>query len=75
MEHCVFIQANDKQYVGALVAEYALRRNSRHNDKFDIRIMNYDDFPFLHEREEQMYLRDGGKREWVRDDLQSFTHT
>ncbi len=48
MEYCVFIQANDKQNVGALVAEYALRRNSRHNDKFDIRIMNYDDFPFLH---------------------------
>ncbi len=22
-----------------------------------------------------MYLRDGGKREWVRDDLQSFTPT
>ena len=63
MEHYVFIQANDKQYVGALVAECALRRNSRHNDKFDIRIMNYDDFPFLHEREKQMYLHDGGKRE------------
>ena len=75
MEYCVFIQANDKQYVGALVAEYALRRNSRHNDKFDIRIMNYNDFPFLHAREGQMYLRDGGKREWVRDDLQSFTPT
>jgi len=75
MEYCVFIQANDKQYVGALVAEYALRRNSRHNDKFDIRIMNYDDFPCLHAREGQMYLRDGGKREWVSDDLQSFTPT
>ena len=75
MEHCVFIQDNDKQHVGALVAEYALRRNSRHNDKFDIRIMHYDDVPFLHEREGQMYLRDGGKREWIRDDLQSFTPT
>jgi hypothetical protein len=75
MEYCVFIQDNDKQHVGALVAEYALRRNSRHNDKFDIRIMHYDDFPFLHEREGQMYLRDGGKREWVKDDLQSFTPT
>jgi len=75
VEHCVFIQDNDKQHVGALVAEYALRRNSRHNDKFDIRIMHYDDFPFLHKREGQMYLRDGGKREWIRDDLQSFTPT
>jgi hypothetical protein len=37
--------------------------------------MNYDDFPFLRAREGEKYLRDGGKREWVRDDLQSFTPT
>ena len=73
MEHCVFIQANDKQMLGAIVAEYALRRYSKHNDKFDIRIMNYDDIPVFREREGQMFLRDGGKRKWVRDDLQSFT--
>jgi hypothetical protein len=75
MEYCVFIQANDKQYLGALVAEYALRRNSAHNEKFAIRLMEYKDFPFLHEREGDTYLRDGGKRIWVADDLQSFTPT
>ena len=75
MDYCVFIQANDKQYLGALVAEYALRRNSAHNDSFDIRIMNYADFPVLHAQEGNVYLRDGGKRDWVRDDLQSFTPT
>ncbi len=75
MDYCVFIQANDKQYLGALVAQHALRRNSEHNDKFDIRIMNYDDFPFLRTQEGNTYLRDGGKRIWVRDDLQSFTPT
>lgn len=75
MDYCVFIQSNDKQHLGAVIAEYALRRNSRHNDKFDIRVMNYDDFPFLHEHEGRHYLRDGGKRLWVRDDLQSFTPT
>ena len=75
MDYCVFIQANDKQYLGALVAQYALRRNSKHNDRFDIRIMHYDEFPFLHAREGEFFLRDGGKREWVRDDLQSFTPT
>ncbi len=75
MEYCVFIQSNEKQHLGAVVAEYALRRYSRHNDKFDIRVMNYDDFPFLRAREGQYYLRDGGKRQWVRDDLQSFTPT
>ena len=75
MDYCVFIQANDKQYLGALVARYALRRNSEHNDRFDIRIMNYDDYPFLRAQEGNTYLRDGGKRVWVRDDLQSFTPT
>ena len=73
MDYCVFIQANEKQYLGALVARYALRRHSAHNDKFDIRIMNYADFPFLRAQEGNTYLRDGGKREWVKDDLQSFT--
>lgn len=75
MEYCVFIQANEKQWLGAIVAEYALRRNSAHNDRFDIRIMHYKDFPFLHAREGDTFLRDGGKRTWVRDDLQSFTPT
>jgi len=73
VEYCVYIQANDKQYLGALVAEYALRRYSTHNDRFAVRIMNYADFPFLRAQEGNTYLRDGGKREWVKDDLQSFT--
>ena len=75
MEYCVFIQSNDKQHLGAVVAEYALRRHSRHNDRFDVRVMNYDDFAFLREHEGRYYLRDGGRRLWVRDDLQSFTPT
>ncbi|HFD78841.1 MAG TPA: hypothetical protein ENK05_00425 [Gammaproteobacteria bacterium] len=73
MDHCVFIQANDKQMLGAIVAEYALRRNSKHNDRFDVRIMHYDDIPVFREHEGQKFLRGGGKRVWVRDDLQSFT--
>ena len=75
MEHCVFIQANHRQYIGALVAQYSLRRNSTHNDRFDIRIMHYDNFPVLREHEGQKFLRDGEWREWVREDLQSFTPT
>lgn len=73
MEYCVFIQANHKQWLGALVAEYALRRNSQHSDKFDIRFMRVDDFPCLAEREGQLYLRDGEMRPWLNNDLQSFT--
>lgn len=75
MNYCVFIQANDKQYLGAVVAEHALRRNSLHNDRFEVRIMHYDDFPTLSAYEGRKYLRDGDWRTWVRDDLQSFTPT
>ena len=73
MEYCVFIHTNHKQIVGALVAQHALRRYSRHNDKFDVQIIHTKDYPFLREREGQEYLRDGVKRTWLYDDLQSFT--
>jgi len=73
VEHCVFIHTNHKQIVGALVAQHALRRYSRHNDKFDVQIIHTKDYPFLREREGQEYLRDGVKRTWLYDDLQSFT--
>ena len=75
MDYCVFIQTNHKQIVGALVAEYALRRNSQHSDEFDVRIMDTRDYPFFKAREGQLYLRDGVKRPWLNDDLQSFTPT
>ncbi len=73
MNYCVFIQTNAKQWIGALVAHYALQRNSKHTDQFDIRIIHANDFPFLKEREGQVFLRDGIKRIWRNDDLQSFT--
>lgn len=75
MGYCVFIHTNHKQIVGALVAEYALRRNSTHNDKFDVRIIHHKDYPFFREFEGQPYLRDGVKRPWYNNDLQSFTPT
>src|SRR5512147_1244352 len=73
MEHCVFIHTNHKQIVGALVAEHALRRSSCHNDRFDVRLIEHKDYPFLRAREGQLYLRDGVKRPWLNEDLQSFT--
>lgn len=75
MGYCVFIQTNHKQLVGARVAEYALRRFSQNNEKFDVRLINHNDYPFFEAREGQMYLRDGVKRTWLNDDLQSFTPT
>ena len=75
MENCVFIQTNHKQITGAIVAQHALRRYSTHNDQFDVRIIEEKDYPYFDAREGQMYLRDGVKRVWLNDDLQSFTLT
>lgn len=73
MNYCVFIHTNHKQIVGAKVAEYALRRNSTHNDEFEVKIVQTEDYPWLREFDGQLYLRDGVKRVWLYDDLQSFT--
>jgi hypothetical protein len=73
VDYCVFIHTNHKQITGALVAQYALKRNSANADKFDVRIIDTADYPWLGEHEGRMYLRDGVKRVWLNDDLQSFT--
>ena len=73
MDHCVFIHSNPKQIVGAIVAQHALRRNSRNADKFDVKIIDTRDHPFFAEYEGKTYLRDGVERVWLNDDLQSFT--
>jgi len=75
MDYRVFIQTNHKQYVGALVAEYSLKRNSKHADKFSVQIIHHKDYPFFWAKEGQPYLRDGARRTWLNDDLQSFTLT
>ena len=75
MKACVFIQTNHKQITGAIVAEYALRRYSQNNDKFDVQIMDSRDYPMFAEMEGKDYLRDAVKREWQNNDLQSFTPT
>jgi hypothetical protein len=70
---CVFIQTNKKQLIGALVSAYSLKRNSRNPDAFDVRIMHQEDHPFIINKEGRVYLREGVKRVWYNDDLQSFT--
>jgi hypothetical protein len=75
MEYKVFIQTNHKQYIGALAAAHALARYSNNTDKFSIEIIDVRDYPYFAEREGQIYLRDGAHRQWLNDDLQSFTLT
>jgi len=73
MTACVFIQANHRQMLGALVSQHSLRRASKHNDAFDVRIMDHGTHGFFSEKEGQPYLRGGSQTTWRNDDLQSFT--
>ncbi|MEZ4354477.1 MAG: hypothetical protein R3F16_12580 [Myxococcota bacterium] len=70
---CVFIHTNHKQILGALVGAHSLRRQSRHNDRFDVCLIEHGKHPFLQEKEGQPFLRDGIERIWRNEDLQSFT--
>ncbi len=69
----VFIQTNERQWLGALVSAHSMKRNSKNPEAFDIEIMHVRDFPFLAEKEGQKFLRGGVERVWRMDDLQSFT--
>ncbi len=73
MQPTVFIHTNHKQMVGALVARYSLKRNSKNAGKFDVKLIDTADHDFLKARDGQTYLRDGVERVWYFDDLQSFT--
>lgn len=70
---CIFVHTNHRQYVGALVSEYSMRRNSRYPDAFDVQILDARDHAFLREREGQTFLRNGRRVTWRFEDLQSFT--
>ncbi len=73
MDYRVFIHTNHKQWIGALVAQYALQRNSANSEKFAVEIIHHQAYSFFAEHEGKVYLRDGVKRTWLNDDLQSFT--
>ena len=73
MDKCVFIHTNEKQWLGALVAAYSFRRNSRNPDAFEVRFIHTRDYSFLADKEGQTFLRGGTTRVWHMDDLQSFT--
>ncbi|MFC1773323.1 hypothetical protein ACFL3A_08225 [Pseudomonadota bacterium] len=69
----VYIQSNERQWLGALVSAYSMKRNSAHPEAFDVEIMHVRDYPFLAEKEGQTFLRGGTSRVWSMKDLQSFT--
>jgi hypothetical protein len=71
----IFIQTNSKQSIGAIVSAYSMKRNSAHADKFDVTIMNQENYPWFAKRHGQTYKRHGVERTWLENDLQSFTLT
>lgn len=73
MKPTVFIHTNEKQMLGAIVGRYSLLKNSVHADRFDIQFIEVRDYPCMLEREGQSYRRDDQMRDWLNDDLQSFT--
>ncbi len=72
MRPTVFIQANDRQMIGARISAYSYKRNSGKPGSFDVRILHVRDFPSL-TRTGRSILRGGHVRDWDPDDLQSFT--
>ena len=71
----IFIQTNSKQSIGAIVSAYSMKRNSPHAEKFDVTVMNQEDYPFFKQHDGQSYMRHGVSRVWRENDLQSFTLT
>jgi hypothetical protein len=69
----VFVHTNHRQLVGAMVSAHAMRRRSRHPDRFDVSLIHQRDYPFFARHEGDLYLRAGGRLPWRNDDLQSFT--
>ena len=69
----IFIQTNSKQSIGAIVSAYSMKRNSAHAGEFDVTIMNQENYHWFAKRHGQTYMRHGGERKWLENDLQSFT--
>jgi hypothetical protein len=68
----VFIQANDRQLLGAKISAHSYKKSSARPDSFDVKIIRVQDFPRIM-RSGQSILRAGHVRPWEPDDLQSFT--
>lgn len=72
MKPKIFIQTNQKQWLGAVVARQAILRAARDPSSFDVQILEAKDYSCLEERIGQPYQSNGKPRVW-QDDLQSFT--
>lgn len=69
----VFIQSNNKQFLGAVLARFALKKNSTHPEPFNVEILNVDELDAFKNFRGKKYLRDGQEVVYNPNDLQSFT--
>ncbi len=68
MKQKVFIQTNERQWLGALVSAYSLKRNSKHADAFDVEIMRAEpNSRFSPPRKDRRFSADGppGSGAWT----------
>lgn len=73
MNNKVFIQSNEKQYLGALVAKYTLERYSNHKKKFSVEIIQAEKVEQLKRLYGKEIIKDNNKVIYGNEDLQSFT--
>lgn len=71
----VFIFTNVKQMVGAKVAKFALQKHPKNPESFSVEIVEVEKIPAFQKFAGTEYLfgRDGSRRTYTLEDLQSFT--
>lgn len=75
MKNTLFIQANTKQMVGALLAKFAAERQRKDPNSFDVQIINVETVPAFKEFAWAGFKRGNETRVQDPNDLQSFTLT
>ncbi|RUT00232.1 hypothetical protein DSM106972_076800 [Dulcicalothrix desertica PCC 7102] len=72
MKPTVFIHTSSHEIVSGKVAMYSHMRASKHLDKFDIQLIQLEDYPHLIKRHGQSCIRFGKEAAWYKDVPQSF---
>jgi hypothetical protein len=73
MKPIVFVHTNEKQIIGAIVSKYSFERFAADASAFEVRLIETARYDWMKAYEGRLYLRDGLKRQWLNEDLQSFT--
>ncbi len=75
MERKVFIQANAKQFLGALLSKFSIERQLPKETDITVNLINSDELPLFQNFLGRSYTEDGKERLHDAEDQQSFTFT